>query len=58
MTWNQNGESVDECLNKWVRLGWAGTGEPFEGFVDPELFFDKTTHTGKYEGRLLKAMLT
>lgn len=58
MNWNYNRELVDECFTKWVRLGWAGAGEPFEGFVDPELLFVETTHTGKYEGRLLKAMLT
>lgn len=58
MTWNYNREAVDECFNKWIRLGWVGTGEPFEGFVDPELLIIETTHSGRYEGRILKAMLT
>ena len=49
---------IDGCYDKWIRLGWAGTSEPFEGFVDPELLIIETTHAGRYEERILKAMLT
>ena len=52
MTWNYNREVVDECFNKWVKLGWAGTGEPFYGIVDPELLIVETTHAGRYEGAM------
>jgi hypothetical protein len=58
MEWIYNKQLVDECWNKWIRLGWAGSGDPFKGFVDPEKLIVGTTHIGRYEGRLFKAMIT
>jgi hypothetical protein len=58
MEWTYNPDKLNEYYAKWVKLGWNGTGEPFEGFVDPERLIVETTHIGRYEGRLLKAMLT
>jgi len=58
MEWIYNKKLADECWKKWIRLGWAGTGDPFKGFVDPEKLIIETTHFGRYEGRLLKAMIT
>lgn len=51
-------ETIDEFYNKWVTLGWWATGTLIEGFVDPERLIIETTHIGRYEGRLFKAMLT
>lgn len=58
MEWTYNKHLVDECYMKWVRLGWRGTDEPYKGFVDPERLIVETTHVGRYEGRLFKAMIT
>lgn len=58
MEWTYNKNLVDECCNKWIRLGWEGTGDPYKGFVDPERVIIETTHIGRHEGRLFKAMIT
>jgi hypothetical protein len=58
MELNFNPAKVDEYYDKWNRLGWAGTGETYKEFVDPEKLLIETTHVGRYEGRLLKAMMT
>jgi hypothetical protein len=49
---------INEYYSKWIKLGWNGTGEPYLGFVDPEKLIVETTHVGRYDGRLFKAMLT
>ena len=51
-------QTLEEYYAKWIKLGWHGTGEPFPGLVDPERLIVETTHVGRYEGRLFKAMLT
>jgi len=58
MGWTYDPKYADEYYDKWIKLGWAGTGKPFKGFVDPERLIIETTHVGRYEGRLFKAMLT
>jgi hypothetical protein len=58
MEWTYNKNLADECFNKWIRLGWAGTGDPYRGFVDPERLIVETTYIGRHEGRLFKAMIT
>ena len=53
-----NEQKIVECFQKWIKLGWAGLGNPYQGFVDLEKLIIETTHIGRAEGRLLKAMLT
>ena len=58
MEWTYNPAATGEYYAKWIKLGWNGTGEPYRGFVDPERCIIETTHVGRHEGRLFKAMLT
>jgi hypothetical protein len=58
MTWTYNRKSADKNYDKWIKLGWQGIGNACDGFVDPERLIIETTHVGRYEGRLFKAMLT
>lgn len=58
MEWINKPETIDECYSKWIKLGWYATGKPYRGHVDPEKLIVETTHIGRYEGRLFKAMLT
>jgi hypothetical protein len=58
MEWTFNPATLNEYYAKWIKLGWNGTGKPYPGFVDPERLIVETTHVGRHEGRLLKAMLT
>ncbi len=58
MAWTYNPDLMNEYYDKWIKLGWAGVGKPYKGFVDPERLLVETTHLGRYEGRLFKAMLT
>ena len=51
-------DSINEYYAKWIKLGWNGTGEPYPGLVDPERLMIETTHLGRHEGRLFKAMMT
>ncbi|MDR0307083.1 MAG: hypothetical protein LBI42_09645 [Chitinispirillales bacterium] len=53
-----NPELIDEYYAKWIKLGWYAAGRPYQGSVDPEKLIVETTHIGRYEGRLFKAMLT
>ena len=56
--WKFDPLKKDEYFAKWIRFGWNGAGDPFKGFVDPERLIIETTNSGRYEGRLFKAMLT
>jgi hypothetical protein len=58
MEWTYNPDTLNDYYAKWIKLGWNGTGEPYAGFVDPERLIVETTHVGRHEGRLFKAMLT
>ena len=58
MTWTYNPDTIQEYYDKWIKLGWRATGEPYKGTVDPERLIVETTHVGRYDGRLLKAMRT
>jgi hypothetical protein len=58
MAWTYNPAEADDIYAKWIKLGWEGVGEPYKGFVDPERLIIETTHFGRYEGRIFKAMIT
>lgn len=58
MEWIYNPADVDKYYEKWIKLGWEGVGEPDKGFVDPEKLIIETTHIGRFEGRIFKAMIT
>ena len=58
MEWTYNPDTIKEYYAKWIKLGWNGTGAPYKNFVDPEKLIIETTHVGRFEGRLFKAMLT
>ncbi|MCL2688812.1 MAG: hypothetical protein FWE57_03050 [Chitinispirillia bacterium] len=51
-------ELTDEYYDKWIKLGLYATGKPYKEHVDPEKLIVETTHIGRFEGRLFKAMLT
>jgi len=58
MEWTGDPAATGEYYAKWIKLGWNGNGAPYPGFVDPERLIIETTHVGRHEGRLFKAMLT
>lgn len=58
MAWTYNPAETDIYYEKWIKLGWQGVGGPYKGFVDPERLLIETTHVGRHEGRLFKAMIT
>ncbi len=51
-------KEILDCFKKWIKLGWGGEGKAFRGHVDLEKLIIETTHIGRVEGRLFKAMLT
>lgn len=58
MEWIFDPQKTEEYYAKWIKLGWNGTGDAYKGFVDPERLIIETTHIGRHEGRLFKAMVT
>jgi len=58
MEWTYHPAEVDAYYAKWIKLGWEGVGTPEKGFVDLERLIVGTTHMGRYEGRIFKAMIT
>src|SRR5512133_1816088 len=50
--------NIDTFYQKWIRLGWMATGNPWPEEVDPELLIVQTTHAARTDSRLFKWLLT
>ncbi len=50
--------NIDILYQKWIRLGWMATGNPWPEEVDPELLIVQTTHAARTDSRLFKWLLT
>ena len=58
MAWIYNDAEIDILYRKWAKFGWMVSEPTYEGDVDLEELIAETTHAARYDGRLMKWLLT
>jgi hypothetical protein len=58
MAWNYSEDKITELYQKWARFGWMVSEPVYEGFVDLEQLILETTWAARYDGRLMKWLMT
>ena len=58
MEWIYSEDRIAELYRKWARFGWLVSEPVYAGFVDLELLIVETTWAARYDGRLMKWLMT
>jgi len=58
MAWIYNDAEIAILYRKWAKYGWMVSEPTYEGDVDLEELIAETTHAARYDGRLMKWLLT
>jgi len=58
MGWIYNEEKITELYQKWAKFGWMVSEPIFKGHIDLEQLITETTWAARYDGRLMKWLMT
>jgi hypothetical protein len=58
MAWIYNDAEIAILYQKWAKFGWIVSEAAYPGNVDLEELIAETTHAARYDGRLMKWLLT
>lgn len=58
MAWIYNDQNIAILYQKWAKFGWMVSEPTFDGDVDLEELITETTWAARYDGRLMKWLMT